>query len=74
LTITTTNNNNSHFYRDLLIRRWESVWSHLPSRTVPRPTIHRRVIQMVGAMSEQDAKEMLRSMGTKRPPRTQLDP
>ena len=36
-----TTTNNSHFYRDLLIRRWETVWSHLPSRTVPRPTIHR---------------------------------
>ena len=46
----------------------ESVWSHLPSRTVPRPTIHRRVIQMVATMSEQDAMEMLRSMGSKRPP------
>ena len=66
MTMTTTNN--SHFYRDLLIRRWETVWSHLPSRTVPRPTIHRRVSQLVAAMSEQDAKEMLRSMGSKRPP------
>ena len=66
--MTITANNNSHFYRDLLIRRWESVWSHLPSLTVPRPTIHRRVIQMVATMSEQDAKEMLRSMGSKRPP------
>ena len=72
--MTITANNSSHFYRDLLIRRWESVWSHLPSRTVPRPTIHRRVIQMVATMSEQDAKEMLRSMGSKRPPRTQQDP
>ena len=50
--MTITANNNSHFYRDLLIRRWESVWSHLPSLTVPRPTIHRRVIQMVATMSE----------------------
>ena len=66
--------NNSHFYRDLLIRRWETMWSHLPSRTVPRPTIRSRVSQMVAAMSEQDAKELLLSMGSKHPPGKRQDP
>lgn len=51
------------FYRNLLIQRWTSAWSHLPTRTALRPTIHRRVVQMVSVMSEQDAKDILKSMG-----------
>ena len=54
-----------YFYRNLLIHRWESAWSHLPSRTAATPTIHRRVAQIVSGMSEQEAKDMLLSMGTK---------
>ncbi|MGB1776515.1 MAG: hypothetical protein ACPHGV_09285 [Synechococcus sp.] len=52
----------NHFYRNLLIQRWKSAWSHLPTRTAAKPTIHRRVEQMVSVMTEQEAKEMLKSM------------
>ena len=50
-------------HKKQLAELWEQKWCSVNQHGTAKAEIHRKVIQMVTPMSEQDAKLMLRDMG-----------